>query len=106
MRVQISKVRARLGVTQKQLADWTGISRPYLAQMESGQRNLSAKRQQQIADVLGVDPTELVDFSAPDPAEEEKLLEAFRQLSRSQRQEWLKMARIINGKSDEASDVD
>lgn len=95
MRVKIAEARATLGITQEELANRIKVSRPYLAQLESGVRNLTAQRQRQIADALGVPPERLIDFDAPDVDEETKILLAFRNLSKAQRNQWLTWADLI-----------
>ena len=93
MRLRIAEIRTSLSLTQQDLAERAGISRPYLAQLESGDRNLNTKRQKQIADALNVHPTELVDFSAPEKNEEELMVKAFRSLPSEQRKAWIEWAR-------------
>ena len=100
MRVRIKEVRKTVGLSQLELAERVGLSRPYLSQIEDGKRNLSTKRQKLIADALGVDPTELVDFDAPDKSDEDTLIRAFRKLAPAQRRAWLDMARIALGSTD------
>ena len=95
MRVKIKEVRESKGMTQDCLAKKLAMSRPYLAQIEGETRNLTAKKQKQIADALGVDARELVDFSAPDREDEKLILNWFRGLSPAQRAEWLKMNKIL-----------
>lgn len=104
VKVQIAEVRKALGVSQGELADRVGMSRPYLAQIEKERRNLSAVKQVAIAKALGVDPSELVDFSAPDHNDEEYLLQSFRRLSPQQRKEWLNLARVATGIGPEQDD--
>ncbi len=99
MRIKIADVRKSLGVSQGDLADAVGLSRPYLAQIENGARNLSAARQKAIAEALNVDPTELIDFAAPELDEERLLLEGFRSMTKEQRTAWLDMARVVLGKT-------
>ena len=47
------------GLTQQQLADAAGISKPYLSQIESGKRTGSAAVLRALADALAVDVDEL-----------------------------------------------
>lgn len=77
MRIKIRDIRTRLGVSQTELAARCGISRPFLAQLESGKRNLTAERQDQIAKALNINASELVDFLAPPESDKELLVEAF-----------------------------
>ena len=48
-----------------------------------------------IAEHLDVDPTELVDFTAPSVEEEKILLKAFRSMPRDQRRAMLKWAEAL-----------
>lgn len=98
MRVRIAEVRSAMNLNQTELADRIGMSRAYLAQIEGGSRRLTTDNQMKIAQALGVDPAELVDFGAPDKADEELLVEAFRSMNKEQRAAWLDMARIFLGK--------
>lgn len=57
------RVRARrnqLGKSQEQLADDSSLHWSYLGQVERGQRNLTLHSILKLAEVLGVDPGELV----------------------------------------------
>lgn len=100
MRIRINEVRQELGISQSELAERAGLSRPYLAQLESGARQLNAARQSEIAAALGVDANDLVDFSAPGKEQEEKILSAFRKLSRAQQDQWLNWADVILAQED------
>lgn len=97
MRVRIKEVREQKGIKQAELADRIDLSRPYLAQIESGQRNLTAARQEKIAKALDVSPIELIDFDAPSEDDEKLLLNAFRSMSEEQRANWIEMARVFSG---------
>ncbi|MFC3118262.1 helix-turn-helix domain-containing protein [Jhaorihella thermophila] len=50
MKIKTKEVRIAKGVSQTELAKRTGLSRPYLSQLESGVRNLSARHQAKIAE--------------------------------------------------------
>jgi transcriptional regulator with XRE-family HTH domain len=57
------RVRARrpqLGKSQEQLAQESSLQLSYLGQVERGQRNLTLHNVLKLAEVLGVDPCELV----------------------------------------------
>ncbi|MEU8944231.1 helix-turn-helix transcriptional regulator [Streptomyces sp. NPDC048489] len=57
------RVRARrneLGKSQEGLASESGVHWTFLGQVERGQRNLSLHNILRIAEVLGVDPADLV----------------------------------------------
>ncbi|MEQ9247812.1 MAG: helix-turn-helix transcriptional regulator, partial [Nitratireductor sp.] len=85
--------RKAAGLLQKEVADKVGLSQPYFAQIERGERRLTTELQMKIADVLGVKPVDLVDFEAPSSRDEEELLQAFRSLPPERRREWLYTAR-------------
>ena len=51
------------GLTQQQLAEKAGISKPYLSQLESGKRNGTTDMLKNIAQALHVGLDELVDVS-------------------------------------------
>lgn len=59
----IREARQAAGVTQKMLADALGVSQQYVSKLERGEMspaNITAKNLLAIADILGVDPHELV----------------------------------------------
>jgi transcriptional regulator with XRE-family HTH domain len=53
-------------LSQQQLAEKAGISKPYLSQLESGKRNGTTDILQKLAQALNVSIEELVD-SSPEP---------------------------------------
>lgn len=65
MRLTIGELRKRAGLTQADLADRVGITRPYLSQLENGERNLSANLHRRIVDALSIDPTTIVEPDTP-----------------------------------------
>ncbi|WP_298848107.1 helix-turn-helix transcriptional regulator [uncultured Ruegeria sp.] len=97
MEIRIKEIRQAKGLTQDELSVKVDLSRSYLAQLEKGTRQLTTKKQAIIAAALDVEPTELVDFSAPDKDDEALLLEAFRALSPEQRKAWLEWANVAKG---------
>jgi transcriptional regulator with XRE-family HTH domain len=52
--------RSRLELTQAELARRAGINRSYLAGIESGRRNTSARTIEKLAGALGVAPADLL----------------------------------------------
>jgi transcriptional regulator with XRE-family HTH domain len=52
--------RHRLGKSQEQLAQESGVHWSYLGQVEGGQRNPTLHNILKLAEVLGVDPCDLV----------------------------------------------
>lgn len=57
---RVRNLRARRGMARRILAQDSGVSERYLAQLESGQGNISIARLRQIADAMGVPLAELV----------------------------------------------
>lgn len=52
--------RARLGLSQEAFADVVGVHRTYLGAVERGERNLTLRSVERIADTLGVDALDLL----------------------------------------------
>ncbi|MDX2484501.1 MAG: helix-turn-helix transcriptional regulator [Pseudodonghicola sp.] len=105
MRLKISEMRKAAGMTQEELAKRVGLSRPYLAQLENATRSLKTSHQAVIAEALGVDPQDLVDFTAPDPADETLILRAFRSMTKEQRKALVGWARatLSEGEAEEGN---
>jgi len=104
MRLKIQDARNRAGMRQKDVAELVGLSQPYFAQIERGERRLTTELQMKIAKALEVNPQDLVDFEAPSKSDEEFLLKVFRSLPPDRRQGWLDMARVaghVPSKKDE-----
>lgn len=57
----ITAVRDKRGLTIEQLAERTGLSVSYLSRMARGDRNISIKNLNKIADALNVSPGELIE---------------------------------------------
>jgi transcriptional regulator with XRE-family HTH domain len=94
MKILVAQLRKDRGVSQTDLAARAGISRPYLAQIESGKRKLSLNHQQVIASALGVSPSDIVDFEADD-GDERLIQDAFASLSSGQRRVWIDLAKSV-----------
>ena len=94
MRLKIKEARVAASLKQKDVAQKVGLSQPYFAQIERGERRLNTELQMKIANALGVKPEELVDFEAPSKNDEDFLLDVFRSLPPDRRQGWLDMARV------------
>lgn len=92
MKLKIKEARVANGLVQRDVAKIIGMSQPYYAQIERGERRLTTDIQVKIAKALDVNPADLVDFDAPDESEEDILIRAFRALSPERRQGWLDMA--------------
>jgi SOS-response transcriptional repressor LexA len=58
---QIAAVRKRAGLTIDELAERAGLSTTYVWRMERGERNVSLKNLQKLADALGVAPSDLIE---------------------------------------------
>jgi transcriptional regulator with XRE-family HTH domain len=58
---QITVVRKRAGLKIEELAEKTGLSATYISRMERGERNVSLKNLQKMAEALGVAPSELIE---------------------------------------------
>jgi transcriptional regulator with XRE-family HTH domain len=50
----MKRFRLKKGVTLTDMASRLGVSKPYVAQLESGTRSISAERAEEIADELGI----------------------------------------------------
>jgi XRE family aerobic/anaerobic benzoate catabolism transcriptional regulator len=66
---RVRDARARRGVTRKLLARDSGVSERYLAQLESGQGNVSVLLLQRIAAALNLSPTEFLQQGAEQSTE-------------------------------------
>lgn len=95
MRIRIADVRREKNVKQGELAKAIGVSRAYLSQIEKGKRNLTLSRQREIATFLGVDPSELVDFSAATDTDKAEILAMLDAADERQRALILSLARQI-----------
>ena len=58
---QIAAVRKRVGLKIEELAERAGLSTTYVWRMERGERNVSLKNLQKLADALGVAPSDLIE---------------------------------------------
>ncbi|WP_158277203.1 helix-turn-helix domain-containing protein [Serinibacter arcticus] len=63
---RIASRREQLGLSRRALAEATGLSYPYIAQIETGYRMPSSRHQGPIARVLGLSLDELFGEEAPD----------------------------------------
>lgn len=60
--------RDRMGLSQERFADHLGVHRTYMGGLERGERNLTLKALERIADLISVDPRSLLD-EAPSNAD-------------------------------------
>ena len=72
--------RGRRGVTRKVLAEASGVSERYLAQLEQGKCNISLSLLSQVADALQTSIEELIRGAAAEPAESVLLTELMNEL--------------------------
>lgn len=56
----VRRIRHERGVSQEGLADLIGVHRTYMGGVERGERNLTLRSVEGLAERLGVDPRELL----------------------------------------------
>ena len=56
----IRAYRTAKGVSQEELADALGVHRTYMGGVERGERNLTLRSLERLADRMGVDPVDLL----------------------------------------------
>jgi XRE family transcriptional regulator, aerobic/anaerobic benzoate catabolism transcriptional regulator len=78
---RVREARARRGMTRKLLARDSGVSERYIAQLESGQGNISILLLRQIAGAMNLSAEELVYDGADRPVELTLLIETLRRLN-------------------------
>ena len=81
MENRIKEIRLSKGLSQKELANRLGYTQPTIVALEKGQTTLNLKQMQDIAEVLGCMPYELLPLEwQPEPLteEEKQLLALFR----------------------------
>jgi transcriptional regulator with XRE-family HTH domain len=59
---KIAQLRSKLGMTQEELAECTGLSQNFISRLESGNKNASLETVYQIAGALKISPFELFNF--------------------------------------------
>ncbi len=57
----LRRIRVERGLSQEQFADVLGVHRTYMGGVERGERNLTLKSLERLADHLGIDPRTLLD---------------------------------------------
>ena len=77
---RVREERARRGMTRKILARHSGLSERYLAQLESGQGNVSIKLLRRIGDALNLPLARLIGSDPEEPAEWRRITEILRRL--------------------------
>ncbi len=81
---RVRGMRARRGMTRKQLGEDSGVSERYLAQLEGGKANVSVGLLWQVAQAMGVAPHELLPDAAPLARAPSPLLQLLDQLTPEQ----------------------
>lgn len=61
----IRAIRKQRGVSQEQLADALGVHRTYMGGVERGERNLTLRSLEKLAERMGVDPVSLLKPAPP-----------------------------------------
>lgn len=61
----LRRIRVERGLSQEAFAAVVGVHRTYLGAVERGERNLTLKSVEHLADRLGVDPLSLLGAPAP-----------------------------------------
>jgi XRE family transcriptional regulator, aerobic/anaerobic benzoate catabolism transcriptional regulator len=69
---RVRSLREAQGLTQKMLAERSGVSARFLAQLEAGDGNISLERFDQVARALGSSPSQLLDPRAPSGGDDER----------------------------------
>jgi len=59
---RLKTLRKAKGLSQEELAEKSGLNRPYISGIEKGRRNVSLEVMEKLAGALGVEMGELVDF--------------------------------------------
>jgi len=97
---RLAIIRRRKGFTQEQLAERVGLEPVSLSRVETGHRSASISTLSMIAQALGIPLADLVGVEQEVPApelspEESELLRYFKQLSTSQRNTVLRVAKEL-----------
>ncbi|AFL83521.1 putative transcriptional regulator [Belliella baltica DSM 15883] len=59
---RLKTLRKEKGLSQEELAEKSGLNRPYISGIEQGKRNVSLEVMEKLAEALGVGIEELVRF--------------------------------------------
>lgn len=95
---RIKQLRKEAGLSQKQLADYVGVSKAAVSCWETGVREVPAGNNLvRLADALGLDPAEVmkVDGKNATPRNEVQLLAAFRALPEERQLEAIKLVEAL-----------
>ena len=69
---KLLQVRERKFLSQQELADLTGMSKPNISRLETGKQQAYPRTVRRLAEALGVAPEELVDWGAASDGDEGK----------------------------------
>lgn len=58
--VNLRRYRQQRGLSQETFADLVGVHRTYMGELERGERNLTLRSVERVAETIGVDPVELL----------------------------------------------
>lgn len=58
--MNLRRIRADMGMSQEAFAESVGVHRTYMGGLERGERNVTLKVVERIADVIGMDPLDLL----------------------------------------------
>lgn len=85
MESSIKEIRKRKGITQVQLAQMLGITQSGVQKLESGINDLTTKMMKKLAEVLDVEPWELLpkDMQPKISPEEQEILRTIRKVKSS-----------------------
>jgi transcriptional regulator with XRE-family HTH domain len=61
----LRRLRLEQGISQEAFADQLGFHRTYIGGVERGERNLTLRTVERLADLLGVEPLELLTVTPP-----------------------------------------
>ena len=64
--VNLQRIRRQQGLSQEELASRAGLARAYLSGAEAGRRNATMDTVEALAEVLGVDPVDLLTTPSKD----------------------------------------
>lgn len=86
--------RKHRGLTQDQLAERVGISKPYLSQLETAKRQYTQELLEALAEELRTDPASLI---IRDPTDPEGIWSLWEALSPPEREQGVTLLRVIKG---------